>query len=136
MLLLDTDVLIDVQRGQAPAVAWFAGLTEPPSVPGLVLMELIQDASDGQQVRQALKLVAPFPVVWPTEVDCARALSDFTTYHLSHGLGLLDSLIAACAIGRSATLCSFNVKHYRSVPGLLLTQPYNRSRLGAPEEPS
>ena len=44
MDLLDTDVLIDLQRGHAPAVAWFASLTELPAVPGFVVMELIQDA--------------------------------------------------------------------------------------------
>jgi predicted nucleic acid-binding protein len=32
MLVLDTDVLIDVQRGHAAALAWFAGLAEVPSV--------------------------------------------------------------------------------------------------------
>jgi predicted nucleic acid-binding protein len=127
MLLLDTDVLIDVQRGHAPAVDWFSGLDELPSVPGVVVMELIQDSRNAREIRQALKLVAPFPVVWPTESDCERALSDFTTYHLSHSLGLLDSLIAACAIGRSATLCTFNTKHFRPVPGLSLTEPYSRT---------
>ena len=108
MDLVDTDVLIDVQRGHPPALAWFAGLTDLPAVPGFVVMELVQDARNGREVRQALKLVAPLPVVWPTEADCARALSDFTTYHLSHGLGLLDALIAACAVGLSATLYTFN----------------------------
>jgi hypothetical protein len=92
-------------------------------VPGIVVMELIQDAQNAQQVRQALKLVAPLRVVWPTESDYHRALSDFAAYHLSHGLGLLDSLIAAGAIGLSATLCTFNVKHYRNISGLLLEQP-------------
>jgi len=109
MDVLDTDVLIDIQRGHPPAVAWFNTLNELPSVPGIVVMELIQDAKNRQQVRQALKLVAPLPVVWPTEADCNRALSDFTAYHLSHNLGLLDALIAACTIGLSATLCTFNV---------------------------
>ncbi|WP_017316160.1 PIN domain-containing protein [Mastigocladopsis repens] len=126
MYLLDTDVLIDIQRGHAPAIAWFASLLEVPSVPGFVVMELIQDAQNIQQVRNALKLVAPLPVVWATEADCARALSDFTTYHLSHSLGLLDALIAACTVGRGATLCTFNVKHYRVVPGLVTAQPYAR----------
>lgn len=87
-------------------------------------MELIQGAQNTQQVRQALKLVAPMPIVWPTETDCARALSDFSVFHLSHGLGLLDSLIAACALGHSATLCTFNSKHYRAVPGLSILEPY------------
>src|SRR5438270_9453061 len=123
MDLVDTDVLIDVQRGHPPALAWFAGLADLPAVPGFVVMELVQDARNKREVRQALRLIAPLPVVWPTEVDCARALSDFTTYHLSHGLGLLDALIAATAIGQSATLYTFNIKHYRVVPGLIVAQP-------------
>jgi predicted nucleic acid-binding protein len=81
-------------------------------------------AQDARQVRQAMKLVAPLPVVSLTEADCLQALSNFTAYHLSHGLGLLDSLIAACAVGRSAILCTFNKKHYRMVPGLKTEQPY------------
>src|SRR5947208_12996696 len=126
MNVVDTDVLIDVQRGHPPALAWFGSLTDLPAVPGFVVMELIQDARNAQEVRRALKLVAPLQVVWPTEVDCTRALSDFTAYHLSHGLGLLYALIAACAIGLSATLYTFNDKHYRVVPGLVMAQPYTR----------
>jgi predicted nucleic acid-binding protein len=126
MYLLDTDVLIDIQRGYGPALGWFASLLEVPSVPGFVVMELIQDAQNKQQVRKVLYLVAPLPVIWPTEADCARALSDFTAYHLSHKVGLIDALVAACAVGRSATLCTFNVKHYRVIPGLGMEQPYSR----------
>ena len=126
MYLLDTDVLIDIQREYAPALTWFAALADLPVVPGLVVMELIQDAQNARQIRQALKLVAPLSVVWPTAADCQRALADFTAYHLSNSLGLLDALIAACAIGLSAALCTFNVKHYRVVPGLTMFQPYSR----------
>jgi predicted nucleic acid-binding protein len=103
-------VLIDVQRGHAPAVAWFASLTNLPSVPGLVVMELVQDARNAQQVHQALRLISPLPVVWPTEADCNRALSDFAAYHLSHNLGLLDALIAACAVGLSTPPMHFQHK--------------------------
>jgi predicted nucleic acid-binding protein len=126
MELLDTDVLIDVQRGHPPAVAWFGQLSAIPSVPGYVIMELIQDARNAREVQEALKLTAPLPIIWPTESDCARALSDFAAFHLSHGLGLIDSLIAASSIGRSATLCSFNAKHYRPIQGLTIVQPYAR----------
>lgn len=126
MLLVDTDVLVDILRGHGPAVEWFEGLDELPSVPGLVVMELVQDADTKERMDRALKLVAPLPIVWPSELDCDQALSVFKEYHLSHGLGLLDSLIAACAVGSSASLCTFNVKHYRVVPNLDLTQPYER----------
>jgi predicted nucleic acid-binding protein len=126
MHLVDTDVLIDIQRGHVPAVAWFAGLAELPGVPGFVVMELIQDARDGSELRQSLKMVAPLRVVWPSEADCARALSDFAAFHLAQGLGLLDSLIASCAVGLSTTLYTFNLKHYRVVPGLVAAEPYVR----------
>ncbi|MGA9774114.1 MAG: PIN domain-containing protein [Blastocatellia bacterium] len=126
MYLLDTDILIDIQRGHPPALAWFASLPDLPSIPGLVVMEMIQDARNSQQVRKALRLLAPLPIIWPTEVDCNRALLHFTAYHLSNNLGLIDSLIAACAVGLSATLCTFNVKHYKVVPGLIIDQPYTR----------
>lgn len=103
---------------------WFAGLSEPPGVPGFVVMELGQDARNAQQVRTALNLIAALPVFWPREADCTRALADFSVLHLSHSLGLLDALIAATAIGHGATLCTFNVKHYRAVGGLVLKVPY------------
>jgi hypothetical protein len=38
MYLLDTDILIDVQRGYLPAIAWFSSLTEIPSGAGRVLL--------------------------------------------------------------------------------------------------
>ena len=126
MDVLDTDILIDVQRGHPPAIDWFSQLSELPAVPGYVVMELIQDARNGREVQEALKLTAPLRVVWPTESDCARALSDFATYHVSHGLGLLDSLIAACAIGLPANLCTFNERHYRPISDLSVVQPYAR----------
>ena len=97
MDLVDTDVLIDIQRAHPPAVTWFKGLAQLPAVSGFVVMELIQDARNAKEVRRALKLVSPLHIVWATDTDCNRALSDFSTYHLSHGLGLLDALIAATA---------------------------------------
>ncbi len=124
MLVLDADILIDIQRLNANAVAWFASLTDAPSVPGLVVMELIQGAQNAKQVRDALRLTAPLPVVWPTAADCQRAQGDFATLHLSHNLGLLDALIAATAVGLSAQFCTFNDKHYRAVPGLTTLRPY------------
>jgi predicted nucleic acid-binding protein len=119
-------VLIDVQRRHPPALARFTGLTELPVVPGIVVMELIQDARNADEVTAALKLVAPLKIVWPTEADCAAALANFTAFHLSHGLGLLDALIASSAVGLNATLCTFNAKHFRVVPRLITSQPYAR----------
>lgn len=55
-----------------------------------------------------------------------RALADFTAYNLSHGLGVLDSLMAHTAIESQKVLCTFNVKHYQSITSLETLQPYSR----------
>jgi predicted nucleic acid-binding protein len=124
--ILDTDILIDVQRGHPPAIEWFSGLIDVPAIPGYVATELIQDARDQKGVQSALKLIAPLPVVWPTATDCEQALADLAVYRLSHGLGLIDSLIAATARGLDASLLTFNAKHYRPLTGILIRQPYVR----------
>ncbi|HSU15302.1 PIN domain-containing protein [Longimicrobium sp.] len=124
MILLDSDVLIDVQRGYAPAAVWLDGLREQPSVPGFVVMELVQSARNSQEVEKALRFVSRMAVVWPDERGCAAALEIFSRLHLSHSLGLLDALIAATALRSGAPLCTFNLKHFRAVPGLVTMQPY------------
>ena len=126
MLVVDTDVLIDIQRGYPPAVEWFKSLSEIPTVTGFTVMELTQDARNRDEVGKAFKLVGGLPFVWPADVDSNRALECFAQFHVSHGLGLLDALIAFTALGLGAPLCTHNQKHFRAVPGLLLEKPYPR----------
>jgi predicted nucleic acid-binding protein len=89
-------------------------------------MELIQDARNQREVSNALKLVAPLQIVWPTPADCARALSDFAANHLAQGLGLIDALIAATARSVNGSLLTFNARHYRPLRDLKTSQPYQR----------
>jgi predicted nucleic acid-binding protein len=126
MELLDTDVLIDVQRRHPPAIAWFSSLTMFPVVPGIVAMELIQNTRNTQDLRTTLLQIAPLTVIWPNEAEGQSAFQLFATYHLSHSLGLLDSFIAAIALSRKYELLTFNLKHFRMIPGLTLRNPYVR----------
>ena len=125
MELIDTDVLIDVQRGFAAAADWFA-TDRDVGIPGFVVMELVQDARNSDEVQKALALVDGLEVVWPSEAECQTALEEFSTLHLSHGLGLLDALIAATAVGHGGVLNTFNERHYRMFPGLMTLRPYQR----------
>jgi len=125
MELIDTDVLIDIQRGLDAAADWFA--TDPDvGIPGFVVMELVQDARNSDEDRKALALVDGLEVVWPSAAECQTALEEFSTLHLSHGLGLLDALIAATAVGHGGVLNTFNERHYRMFPGLTTVRPYRR----------
>ena len=125
--LLDTDVMIDLQHQRPAAVAWYRSV--PPgmlALPGHALMELYQDALNLQQTTVIDRLTVPFPIVWPNDAEALQAVANFRRLHLSHGLGLMDALIATTALSLSAPLCTFNLKHFRHVPGLVTEQPYSR----------
>jgi predicted nucleic acid-binding protein len=126
MRLLDTDVMVDLRRQFPPALAWFDGLVEEPMVPGFVLLEVMEGCRNLREMRRLQRDLAPFTVVWPTAADCERALRTFAEGYLRHGLGLLDSVIGECAVGQGAVLCTFNLRHFRAVPGLVTEQPYQR----------
>ena len=127
MILLDTDVMVDVLRGHVPARDWLASVTlQEIGIPGLVAMELLQGCRDAREQRRVEKTLGTYPLCWPSGEDCAKALTWFAAYRLSHQLGMLDALIAAAATGLRAELATFNTKHYGAVKQLKTIQPYRR----------
>jgi predicted nucleic acid-binding protein len=124
--LLDTDIIIDLQRGVAAAQAWLASLAEPPLVCVFTLLEVMQDARNKNELRRSKAAADQFSVLCATEEDQLRAVAYYEALHLSHGIELADTLIAAVAVGAGATLVTFNLKHYRHIPGLTTEQPYTR----------
>jgi predicted nucleic acid-binding protein len=108
-MLLDTDVMVDFLRGHPAAVAWLSSLPPPIGLPGIVAMELIQGCRNLVEQRRVEKELQRFVRYWPSVADCQRAYHDFAAYHLSHGAGLLDVLIAHTAIGLNEPLATFNV---------------------------
>jgi predicted nucleic acid-binding protein len=125
MTLLDTDVAVDLLRNHPPAIAWLSSLGAAPlGLPGLVVMELLQGCQNKGEQQRVEQFFGPYMLFWPTTSDCERAMQDFSTFHLSHSLGLLDALIGHTAVGLSEPLATFNVKHYGVINGLSMIQPY------------
>jgi predicted nucleic acid-binding protein len=127
MILLDTDVMVDVMRRHLPAMDWLDSLgAEAVGIPGLVAMELVQGCRDRREQQGVEAVLRRYALYWPARIDCARALRDFVAYRLSHGIGILDALIAETAVGLGSELATFNERHYRVVSGLSIVQPYHR----------
>lgn len=126
MEMLDTDVLIDIQKNHPPARAWYYSLSDVPCITGFSRMELIQSCRNKVERDLSIRFLTSFQAIWPDQTSLSFAADIFTQYHLSHGLGLLDALIAATAMGAKATLLTFNTKHFQSIPGLKLAEPYVR----------
>jgi len=128
VLLLDTDVMVDVLRGYEPAVEWLGSLTdEAPALPGFVVLELMDGCRSKMEMKRLLKRVAPFRIYWPRDTDCNQALIEFAKGRLTNALSVLDVLIAECALGLNATLCTFNTRHFRSIAHLKTRQPYRKT---------
>ncbi len=123
-MLLDTDVMVDYLRGHPPARIWLASYAQPIALPGLVAMELLQGCRNLVDQRRLERELQRFTLHWPTAADCQRAFHDFAAFHLSHGIQLLDTLIAETAVGLNEPLATFNIKHYGVIPGLNTVQPY------------
>jgi predicted nucleic acid-binding protein len=127
MLLVDTDVMVDILRRHPPALEWLGNLgAEEVGIPGLVAMELLQGCRNRDEQRRVEAALRPYVLYWPERADCVRAFDDFAEYYLSHNIGILDALIAETVVGLGTTLATFNQKHYAVVPQLQAIQPYSR----------
>ncbi|MEW6482344.1 MAG: type II toxin-antitoxin system VapC family toxin [bacterium] len=128
MILVDTDVMIDLLREYPPAVAWLDFLGEEEIVlPGFVVMELIQGCRNKTEQEKVEKELGTYSVVWPSSKICDEALSALVRYHLSHRLGILDALIGQMAVALNLPLYTFNQRDYPAIPKLKTGQPYKKS---------
>jgi len=125
-MILDADVIIDLLRGLQPAKLWFSRLEHFPSVSGVALLEVLYGAPDAEGQRRIEKLVKPLSILWPNEADAQNARK-LARYKLSDGIEMNDVLTAHIAMRHGLTLATFNIKHFRAIPGLSIMQPYART---------
>ncbi len=126
MILLDSDVMIDLLREYQPAERWFDSLdvNETMALSGFVVMELIQGCKNKTQQNKLQRKLTAYETVWLESDDCDKALDIFAQYHLSHNAGLIDVLVGMTAVSLNLPLHTFNEKHYQFIPGLQTIKPY------------
>jgi predicted nucleic acid-binding protein len=128
MILLDTDVMIDLLRQYPPALSWLEDLEEEEVLlPGFVGMELIQGCRNKGELKKVERMLNYYDLVWPTPETCDQALVIFSRNYLTQGLGLLDAMIGQMAVSLDCSLYTFNQKHYKAIPRLSTLQPYQRN---------
>lgn len=128
MILLDTDVMVDIIRGYPPAMRWFSALKETPVLPGFVVMELIAGCQDKRDLALTRKAVGAMNILWPESEHCNKAIADLAQHHLASKLDPNDALIGELAVGLGTTLRTFNVRHFSLIPGLKILKPYAKKK--------
>ncbi len=120
MTLVDTNVLIDILKGNDRAVAESEALPTPHAVSSISAMELFYGARDKAEQRQIERFLALFDVVHMNEDISLKALALVKRYAKSHGLDIPDSLIAATAIVNDCALKTYNRKDFKFISELVL----------------
>jgi predicted nucleic acid-binding protein len=126
LIISDTDILIDLARGDAHATSHLATLRQTSSIgiSSVTEMELIVGCRNKTELRELDELLKFFQIVKLTSQISDRAVFLLRQYRPSHGLLLADSLIAATALASNLALITKNQRDYRFIEGLnLLTYP-------------
>jgi predicted nucleic acid-binding protein len=126
-LVLDTDVLIEILRGNSRAGTWLATIESfVIGIPVIAWMEILIGARDKQEQRVLAAQLTRYRLLHLESGDSERARQWFEQFHLRHGVGILDCLIAAIAVRLAKPFYTFNLKHFRVIPGLEAQAPYER----------
>ncbi len=127
MVILDTDIVIDCLSIYQPALDWLDSLKlEGIVLPGFVVIELMQGVRNNIEQKRLERKIEIYEIIWPEPEVCDEALSIFSRYHLSHGIGIFDALIGQTAVSLNLPLYTFNQKHYDIIPNLHTMRPYEK----------
>ncbi len=127
VIILDSNIAIQVMRGNQLLLKWLSSLDGAIYFPSVVVMELIR----GCRTREEREAVEQFVtrhglIYYPTERDHYRAMQIIDEhYRAGDELGVVDAIIAACAMKLHAKLYTSD-KNLHRVRGLKAEAPYKR----------
>lgn len=124
-IIVDTDILIDVARGDNTAIGCLQSIKQrfQLATSAVTQMELIVGCRNKVELNELEKFLQHFQVLKLTEQITDRAVDLLGQYRLSHGLLIADALIAATALEYDEAFITKNQRDYRFIPSLKL-QPY------------
>ena len=122
-VVFDTDILIWYFRGNQKAGSFLDNVPHSKrTISSLTMMELIQGCRHKQEIQLLKNFIREniAKILYPNEFCCLRAVRLIEQHSLSHGLRVVDSLIASSALEEDYSLASGNLKHYNIIAGLKL----------------
>jgi len=122
LIIVDTDILIDVGRGDDFAVTYLENLETGSmiAISTITQMELIIGCQNKKELRTTERFLGRFEILSLNEQISNVAVELLREYRLSHGLLIADAIIAATAISFKVPFVSKNQKDYRFIDTLNL----------------
>ena len=120
MILLGTNVLIEILKGTQKTVTYLENLEEAQALSAVSLMELYYGAFNKAEIKQIDRFASLFEQIPINKSVSIKATELVRDYSKSHNLDIPDSLIAATALVNHCKLLTYNVKDFRFIRGLEL----------------
>jgi predicted nucleic acid-binding protein len=124
-VIIDTTVLVDLLRGSSQARSFLTGVPlEGRLISAVTVAELVEGCRSRRELAVVERELRLYGVVWIDEAQSQLADRWHRRFRLSKGIGYLDCLIGAAAFRSSAPLVTLNDKHFRVLPGAIVSRPY------------
>ena len=121
-MILDTCIIIDYLREKPESAIYLESLDVVPAITTATVAELYAGVR-GNNEKVALDALVEAVSVLDLDTTIAKKAGEyFQKYQPSHGLDLIDAIIAATAAVHSLELITINLKHFPMFPGL--KRPY------------
>lgn len=123
--IADSTVAIHILRGNAAARLWFSAQSVPLSMTPVTWLEVMYGAPSKREQVRTKALLDQFEMVYLTQTDMEWAMQQLLTYRLSHGIAVMDCLIASICHRLQVPLYTHNVRDMTSLIGsALVVKPY------------
>jgi predicted nucleic acid-binding protein len=120
MILLDTNILIEILKGNKDTVKMVEDFSTPVSISSISAMELYYGAINKQEIKKIERFISLFETLHLTKEISLKATHLIKLYAKSHTLDIPDSLIASTAIVHNCKLATYNTKDFRYIDDLVL----------------
>src|SRR6266496_5812562 len=111
--IVETSVIVDLLRNHLPAVAWYQQQTQPIlGITPIIWMEIIGGGQNKAERLRAARLLQRFTMTYFVQADLDWAMQQQMIYELSHGIGMMDCLIASISERLQIPLYTHNLKHF------------------------
>jgi len=120
MILLDTNVLIEILKGNQATIEKVQSFHTTLAISSITVMELFFGALNKAEVNKLKKFVALFKIIDLNEAISKQSISLILTYAKSHHLDIPDALIGSTALVLDIPLFTYNLKDFRFIDGLEL----------------
>lgn len=119
-ILVDTSILIDLQKGQPNTIKKFDKLKEKVIISRITACEFIYGAKNKKEKKVNMQFIDHLKIVEVNETISEYTYSLLDKHGLATKLGIADAIIAATAIVKDLPLWTLNKKHFLKIKELEL----------------